>query len=108
MVWSLSGCDGIGVARNKREVCTAALKCETGVIRDDARTEMVEDAVDEGDSVAVLVGYGEVDGIAVVVGRRTFVKDFVGGFLGIKELCAFGEVGLGEELSKGDIAVRGV
>ena len=56
----------------------------------------MEVGVDEGDSVAFLICYSKVDGIAVVMRWAAMVVDLGIGFLGVEELRSFGEILLGD------------
>ena len=55
MVRTLAGFEHVGMARGKREVCSAVLEDEAAVTGNDAGAEAVIDAVDEGDSISVGV-----------------------------------------------------
>lgn len=70
----------VGVVGAEVEVCAAVLESEAATCGDDARAEAGVVAVDERDAIAVFVGYGEVDGVAVVVSWAAVVVD-VGCFI---------------------------
>jgi hypothetical protein len=77
VVWPLSWSNGIGVAWGEREVTATVLKHESTALRYDCGAKTEEVGVDEGDSIAVLVGYGKVDGVGMVVCWRPLVEDLV-------------------------------
>lgn len=92
VVGSLSGSQDVRVAGLEVEVRAAVLEREAAALGDDAGAEAGVVAVDEGDAIAVCVGYGEVDGVGVVVGWAAVVE-WGEGFVGVEELGSFGEVG---------------
>src|SRR5215217_2276727 len=55
---------GVRQSRIQREAGPAIVEREAGTWHYDSRAEFVEEAVDEGDHVAVAVGNGEIDGLA--------------------------------------------
>lgn len=95
VIWAFPGGDGVWMAGDELEVAAAVLQDEAAAFGDDAGAETVEVGVYEGDCVAVFVGDGEVDGVAVVVGGGAMVVDLGGGFEGVEEFGARGEVGFG-------------
>lgn len=78
MIWSFSWCDGVRVPWCQVEVAAAILKHESSSLGNDTGAKVFEDTVDEGDTVTRGVGYSEVDGVAVIVGRTAFVEDLGG------------------------------
>lgn len=89
MVGSLPRRKDVGVARGKREIGAAVLERESAPFGDNGGSEPGVVGVDERDAVAGFVGYGEVHGIAVVVGGAAVVED-VGCFGWAEEFGAFG------------------
>lgn len=69
MIRPLSGGEDVGMVRDQREAAAPVLKGEGAPAGDEARAEAGEGGVDEGAAVAVLVGYGEVDGVGVLDGE---------------------------------------
>lgn len=76
MIRSLSALEAVWMFRIENEICAAVLEGEAAVFRDDGGAETAEVAVYEGGAVAVGVGYGEVDCVAVVVGWRAVIDYF--------------------------------
>lgn len=80
----------MGRGLEKRTASSAVLEHEAGGFGDDAGSETVEYGVDERDAVAVLVGAGEVDGVALVVGWAAVVVDFICGMLVVVYFACLG------------------
>ena len=73
VVGSLPRREDVGVVFLEGEIRAAVLEGEAATFGDDAGAETAVVAVDEGAAVSVLVGGGEVDGVAVIVGWRAVV-----------------------------------
>ena len=101
MIRSLPRRPNIGMALVELEVRAPVLQHEAGVLGDEAAAKTYVNAVDEGDAVAFLVGHGEVDGVAVVVGWRA-VGEGRGRLFGVEEFGSGGEIGFGDEVCGGD------
>lgn len=76
MIRSLPALKTVGMFWIKDEICAAILEGKAAVFWNDGCAETTEVAVYEGGAVAVGVGYGEVDCIAMVVGGGAVVDYF--------------------------------
>lgn len=102
VVGPLARGEDVGVTLAEGEVGTAVLQRETAPLGDDAGAETAVVAVDEGHAIAFFVRHGEVDRVAVVVGGTAVVQN-VQGLGRVEEFRPFSEVGLGNELLRGDL-----
>lgn len=85
VIWALLGCDHVRMTFLEDEVGPPVLQGETTSLRNDACAEATVVAVDERHTIAVFVGDGEVDGVAMVMSRRA-VMEGARRFLGVENL----------------------
>jgi hypothetical protein len=80
----------------KREIAATVLQGKSTALGDDSGSETGIVAVDEGNTVAILVGYGEIHCVAMVMRWAAVVED-IGCFVWVEEFGSFSQIGLRDE-----------
>src|SRR5262249_45088656 len=65
--WTLARLQGVGVARNQREIVAPAVEDESQLSHHHFRAEAAVQARSEGDGVALLVDHGYVAGVPLML-----------------------------------------